>query len=187
MKVARQALRVESYLFALWSNPNTFLPDKMYHQANSLSRFPCSNTRTSLHSPSGPLWHTGQALRQQGIFPPKGSTAVLRPCFRHAKGVKWDLSAFIFLSRSAEAEFISYSFLVLSNLPLFIRSPFSRSVLYAGMFERKGALGQSLHFSMRLSPEHCSMLFWSIKKGTEDSTWTIWSYHSGFSTTIANR
>lgn len=34
----------ERYLLTLWSNPNTFLPDKMCHQTNSLSKFPCRGT-----------------------------------------------------------------------------------------------------------------------------------------------
>lgn len=35
---------VERYLLILWSNPNTFLPDEMCHQTNSLSKFPCRGT-----------------------------------------------------------------------------------------------------------------------------------------------
>lgn len=34
----------QRYLLTLWSNPNTFLPDEMCDQTNSLSQFPCRGT-----------------------------------------------------------------------------------------------------------------------------------------------
>lgn len=124
MKVAQQALGVESYLFTLWSNPNTFLPDKMYHQANPLSRFPCSGTHTRLRFPPGPPQQAGQALPQRGILPAKESTTVLQPCLKPNEGLKWDLSALIFLSKSVKPELATPSFLFLINLPpRFPRSP----------------------------------------------------------------